>query len=483
MLHLRVFEVRYLDMVRRCIADGTGFGVVALLSGNEVRSPEGLETLAPVGTMARIESWDAPMPALLALRCVGAGRFRLHASQLAKYGLWMGEAEAIADDPPAEVPADLQDCADALGRLIAGWQREGVPAEHMPLAPPFRLDDCGWVADRWCELLPLPAAEQAGCWRCPTRGAPGRRAAGVAGRELKFFLDVMEIRIDEGLRAYIDPLTEDESAALERSLLAEGCRDALVLWGDLLIDGHNRYALCRKHNIPFETRQNTSFKSIEDVYLWMIENHLGRRSVSDFQRGVLALRKREILQSRSTPPWDEGARAEGDESVPTAASHAGGDAEGDGAGPKPVVMSQAQGRAELSRQALARGAHQQQHAGPDREDPEGSRAGTGAGRRPARSPSTRPPPWPRCRRNARPPRPRPDARNCARPPAKPARPRPRRHARPRPRCRWKRSRTCRRSHAPARGAGARDRGTRSVEEEGGEPDGGAVRGAQGGRRG
>ena len=166
----------------------------------------------------------------------------------------------------------------------------------------------------------------------------------------------MEIRIDEGLRAYIDPLTEDESAALERSLLAEGCRDALVLWGDLLIDGHNRYALCRKHNIPFETRQNTSFKSIEDVYLWMIENHLGRRSVSDFQRGVLALRKREILQSRSTPPWDEGARAEGDESVPTAASHAGGDAEGDGAGPKPVVMSQAQGRAELSRQALARAA-------------------------------------------------------------------------------------------------------------------------------
>ena len=136
MLHLRVFEVRYLDMVRRCIADGTGFGVVALLSGNEVRSPEGLETLAPVGTMARIESWDAPMPALLALRCVGAGRFRLHASQLAKYGLWMGEAEAIADDPPAEVPADLQDCADALGRLIAGWQREGVPAHAAGAAVP-----------------------------------------------------------------------------------------------------------------------------------------------------------------------------------------------------------------------------------------------------------------------------------------------------------------------------------------------------------
>jgi transposase-like protein len=115
----------------------------------------------------------------------------------------------------------------------------------------------------------------------------------------------MDIRIDEGLRAYIDPLTDDEREALERSLLAEGCRDALVLWGDLLIDGHNRYALCRKHGIPFETRQNTTFKSMDDVHLWMIENHLGRRSVSDFQRGVLALRKKEILQSRSVPPWED----------------------------------------------------------------------------------------------------------------------------------------------------------------------------------
>ncbi|MCC3262166.1 hypothetical protein LLE87_28775, partial [Paenibacillus polymyxa] len=108
-------------------------------------------------------------------------------------------------------------------------------------------------------------------------------------------------RVDEGLRAYIDPLTEDEHAALERSLLAEGCRDALVLWGDLLVDGHNRYAICVKHAIPFKTIQHPHFKSIEDVHLWMIENHLGQRSVSDFQRGVLALRKKEILLARTGP--------------------------------------------------------------------------------------------------------------------------------------------------------------------------------------
>ncbi|WP_241059302.1 LON peptidase substrate-binding domain-containing protein [Achromobacter xylosoxidans] len=159
-LHLRIFEVRYLDMIRRCIADGTEFGVVALLAGNEVRSPEGQEVLADVGTLARIDAWDAPMPALLQLRCVGTSRFRLVSSQLAKYGLWMGEIEPIPDDPPLPVPAPLQPCADALGRLVAQWQQEGVPADRMPVAPPYRLDECAWVADRWCELLPLPAADQ-----------------------------------------------------------------------------------------------------------------------------------------------------------------------------------------------------------------------------------------------------------------------------------------------------------------------------------
>lgn len=108
----------------------------------------------------------------------------------------------------------------------------------------------------------------------------------------------MTININEDLRAYIDPLTEDEYAALERSLLTEGCRDALVLWGDLLVDGHNRYAICKKHGIAFNTVQGHAFQSMDDVHLWMIDNHLGRRSVSDFQRGVLALRKKEIMAAR-----------------------------------------------------------------------------------------------------------------------------------------------------------------------------------------
>jgi transcriptional regulator with XRE-family HTH domain len=139
----------------------------------------------------------------------------------------------------------------------------------------------------------------------------------------------LNITIHDELRSFVDPLTETEYAALERSLLLEGCRDALVLWNDILIDGHNRYAICQKHGIEFRTVQNTSFGSIDDVKLWMIENHLARRSVSDFQRGLLAIRKKQIVAQRKaeraaeapaeeaqddddSPPWntrEEVARA------------------------------------------------------------------------------------------------------------------------------------------------------------------------------
>ena len=137
----------------------------------------------------------------------------------------------------------------------------------------------------------------------------------------------MDIVVKEELKAYIDPLTPDEHDALERSILAEGCRDALVLWGDVLVDGHNRYGICQKHGLPFQTVQNPRFQSMEDVHLWMIDQHLGRRSVSDFQRGVLALRKREIVAERRAravaAPDETGTASESAASTSAAAAAAG----------------------------------------------------------------------------------------------------------------------------------------------------------------
>ncbi len=162
----------------------------------------------------------------------------------------------------------------------------------------------------------------------------------------------MDIVVLEELKAYIDPLTSDEYEALERSLLAEGCRDALVLWGDILVDGHNRYGICRKHDIPFNTVQNTRFQSMEDVHLWMIEQHLGRRSVSDYQRGVLALRKREIVARRLQAQREAELDAVRAAQAATAAAEAAVDAAAPAAGEdlppwEPAPVS----RAELAREA------------------------------------------------------------------------------------------------------------------------------------
>ncbi|ARP87231.1 LON peptidase substrate-binding domain-containing protein [Bordetella genomosp. 9] len=175
-MHLRVFEVRYLDMIRKCIANGSSFGVVPLLAGREVRTPQGHEVLADAGTLARIVESSAPMPGLLQVVCLGTRRFRLLSAREGKYGLWQGEAEILDDDEPVPIPAPLQAGADALGALIADLQQRGTPPALMPLSPPFRLDECGWVADRWSELLPLSMAEKAELLLMPD---PGQRLARI----------------------------------------------------------------------------------------------------------------------------------------------------------------------------------------------------------------------------------------------------------------------------------------------------------------
>lgn len=158
LLQLQIFEVRYLHMVRRCLEEGASFGVVGLLAGDEVRTPEGNEELAKAGTLARIDESETVMAGLMRIRCTGSTRFRLHAVRTGNFGLWMGDAEFIPDDPVLPVPEALQRSANVLGRLIADMQKQGM--ERMPLAPPFRLDEAAWVADRLCELLPLPMEQK-----------------------------------------------------------------------------------------------------------------------------------------------------------------------------------------------------------------------------------------------------------------------------------------------------------------------------------
>ena len=159
-LPLQVFEVRYLDLVKRCIASSDEFGVVSLASGSEVQRPAQHEKLTEIGTMARITDWNAPLSGLLRITCVGTSRFRIVSASQLKHGLWMGEVEMLDPDLPIPVPSEQQDVANALGAVIRSLQKRHMPAEQMPLLPPYKLDDAGWVANRWCELLRLTPSQK-----------------------------------------------------------------------------------------------------------------------------------------------------------------------------------------------------------------------------------------------------------------------------------------------------------------------------------
>jgi Lon protease-like protein len=159
-LPLQIFEVRYLDMVKRAIAAGTGFGIVTLTDGAEVRTPDATEAVAPIGTLVQIRAHAAPMPGLMQIQCIGTSRFRIDSSERLKHGLWMGQVTLLSPDQSVAIPDELEDTADALGRLIRTLQDEQVTSDEMPLQPPYRLDECGWVANRWAELLPFPAEQK-----------------------------------------------------------------------------------------------------------------------------------------------------------------------------------------------------------------------------------------------------------------------------------------------------------------------------------
>lgn len=121
--------------------------------------------------------------------------------------------------------------------------------------------------------------------------------------------EVRDLQIDDEFRDLLSPLTEGEYKDLEQSILDEGCREAIVLWGGIIIDGHNRYKICQEHNIQFKTKQK-EFASRDEVKLWILKNQLSRRNLNDFRRiesvhrcesAIKAQAKQRMLAGKADP--------------------------------------------------------------------------------------------------------------------------------------------------------------------------------------
>lgn len=153
-LPLRIFEVRYLDLVSRCLRDRTPFGVVCLNQGVEV-GPLAPVQLEEVGTLAHLDEVDSEQPGILRVRCTGGRRFRRRGDPSQQTnGLWTCPVDLLPEDTPRHPGPAMLQTVEALAGAIKALAAQG----RSPFAPPYRLDDAGWVANRWCELLPVPLA-------------------------------------------------------------------------------------------------------------------------------------------------------------------------------------------------------------------------------------------------------------------------------------------------------------------------------------
>ena len=106
------------------------------------------------------------------------------------------------------------------------------------------------------------------------------------------------LKINPDFKALIPPLSAEEFQQLEENIISSSkCRDALVVWNGTIIDGHNRYVICQKHGIPYEVSAK-HFPSRKAAVLWILENQLGRRNLTNATRINLAIHKAELTRNQ-----------------------------------------------------------------------------------------------------------------------------------------------------------------------------------------
>jgi Lon protease-like protein len=156
---LKIFEARYLDMIKQCLREKTEFGVVSIIKSPDIHEEDLSLSFSKIGTLAQIEDFDPVQPALYMTKSFGTKRFKLLSSTQEDSGLWVGEVELLENDPLTPIPQEHQKVADLLDEIISVIQSEDLLGEA-PFKKPFKVDDCGWVSNRLAELLPISLAQK-----------------------------------------------------------------------------------------------------------------------------------------------------------------------------------------------------------------------------------------------------------------------------------------------------------------------------------
>ena len=151
LLSLKVFEARYLDLMVACLREQRRFGVVALRTQPHNGAPDPSADFEATGVVAELIEVDTMRAGMLQVSCRGMQRFALAAPRQQADGLWLAATSTLPDDVEVPPAAALLDTVKGLANAIATLKSQGA---H-PFLQPYQFDQAGWVANRWCEILPI----------------------------------------------------------------------------------------------------------------------------------------------------------------------------------------------------------------------------------------------------------------------------------------------------------------------------------------
>lgn len=154
LLSLKVVEARYVDLVATSLREQRPFGVVALRAAGGKRAPEDGQHFEAIGTVAELIAVDSERASILQVRFRGTQRFVVEQRRQQADGLWLGNTHAMPEDALLAPTPALVKAVRGLASAIASLKGRGSE----PFLAPHRFDDAGWVANRWCEILPISTA-------------------------------------------------------------------------------------------------------------------------------------------------------------------------------------------------------------------------------------------------------------------------------------------------------------------------------------
>ena len=161
---LRVFELRYVDMVRDCLRESTPFGIVNIVRGTDIDQAASHHL---IGTLATVVDFDMHDPGVLLIAAQGGQRFKVLATQAQDNGLIRADVELIESELDAAVPESMDACAKLLVQIAQQIEdqfneaeKTGVKPFVFPLPKPYAFEEAGWLANRYAELMPIPRAQK-----------------------------------------------------------------------------------------------------------------------------------------------------------------------------------------------------------------------------------------------------------------------------------------------------------------------------------